>query len=389
MRDEIRIQLPYPVIETDAIEGWLEEKAEKGLFVERIGVGCFGFVAFRREQPRQIRYRIDDTKHATNWKGTERRIRLAKEGWQYVTKFGGGRALYQSRDLDKMEIPPGPENRLGYLLWGDSGMLFLLLLAVMNVFIFLRDWPYSYAEWLQSGLGWFITLGGLALFFLMGLGVKLYFIRHIRTRERLGTFPDRAYHTPMRARERRFLILIQQAILLLSVLGLIFALHMPHTHRWQPLTKIQQAQSFPLLKDVSAQEGENLTMQLAGQISTTGGGRSEARKTTSVLLPQQVSVRQGTGAIEGAVASTYLLDYYRTAWPWLADALMADCLKKQANLAMTRLPSSEDLEVYYGGTVGLEQALTLHRGSQVLTVRYTGAADLKASVSLFEKRLTQ
>lgn len=389
MRDEIRIQLPYPVVETDAIEGWLEEKAAKGLLVERIGVGCFGFVAFRRENPRQVRYRIDDTRHATNWKGTGRRIRLAQEGWQFVTKFGGGRALYQTRDLQKEELPPGPENRLGFLLWGDSGMLFLLVLAVLNLAIFLRDWPYAYDQWLQSGLGWAITLGGLFLFFLMGLLVKLYFMRSIRARERAGKFPDRAHHTPTRASARRVLLWVQQGILLVSVLGLVFAWHVPQEERWHAIAGDKEVQSIPQLRNVSAQEGEDLTLQITGQLSTAGGGRSEVSKSKSLLLPKKLSIVQEVGAVEGEAASSYCLDDYRTAWPFLADILLADYLEKRAHLQPARLSASDEVEVYYGGTVGLEQILILHKDNRVLHVRYTGAENLKTCVSLFERYLSQ
>ena len=49
--------IPYYFYQVDAIEDWLDEQAQKGLFPLETRFGTA--MSFRRDTPRAVRYRID------------------------------------------------------------------------------------------------------------------------------------------------------------------------------------------------------------------------------------------------------------------------------------------------------------------------------------------
>ena len=48
---------PCPAYDVEGMESWLEDLAEKGLFLTRDGFFC-GFGFFHREEPRKVKYRL-------------------------------------------------------------------------------------------------------------------------------------------------------------------------------------------------------------------------------------------------------------------------------------------------------------------------------------------
>ena len=86
MRREKRRQyclFPCPDYDVAGMEGWLEEMAQRGWFLEKDGIFAFvGMAAFERGEPRPVRYRL-----AGILKGggpdTEEIVLSEKYGWRY------------------------------------------------------------------------------------------------------------------------------------------------------------------------------------------------------------------------------------------------------------------------------------------------------------------
>ena len=111
MRREKRRQyclFPCPDYDVAGMEGWLEEMAQRGWFLEKDGIFAFvGMAAFERGEPRPVRYRL-----AGILKGggpdTEEIVLSEKYGWRYVSKRGDF-TIYRTDDPDTRELNTDPE----------------------------------------------------------------------------------------------------------------------------------------------------------------------------------------------------------------------------------------------------------------------------------------
>ena len=93
--------IPYYFYQVDAIEGWLDEQAQKGLFPLETRFGTA--MSFRRDTPRAVRYRID-VKRNIGYTDEKARIAAYREmGWEYVCD------LTPYLDIYRCDDPAAPE----------------------------------------------------------------------------------------------------------------------------------------------------------------------------------------------------------------------------------------------------------------------------------------
>ena len=93
--------IPYYFYQVDAIEGWLDEQAQKGLFPLETRFGTA--MSFRRDTPRTVRYRID-VKRNIGYTDEKARIAAYREmGWEYVCD------LTPYLDIYRCDDPAAPE----------------------------------------------------------------------------------------------------------------------------------------------------------------------------------------------------------------------------------------------------------------------------------------
>ena len=93
--------IPYYFYQVDAIEGWLDEQAQKGLFPLETRFG--NAMSFRKDTPRAVRYRID-VKRNIGYTDEKARIAAYKEmGWEYVCD------LTPYLDIYRCDDPAAPE----------------------------------------------------------------------------------------------------------------------------------------------------------------------------------------------------------------------------------------------------------------------------------------
>lgn len=88
--------IPYYFYQVDAIEDWLDEQAQKGLFPLETRFGTA--MSFRRDTPRAVRYRID-VKRNIGYTDEKTRIAAYREmGWEYVCDLTPYLDIYRCDD---------------------------------------------------------------------------------------------------------------------------------------------------------------------------------------------------------------------------------------------------------------------------------------------------
>lgn len=93
--------IPYYFYQVDAIEDWLDEQAQKGLFPLETRFGTA--MSFRKDTPRAVRYRID-VKRNIGYTDEKARIAAYREmGWEYVCD------LTPYLDIYRCDDPAAPE----------------------------------------------------------------------------------------------------------------------------------------------------------------------------------------------------------------------------------------------------------------------------------------
>ena len=136
--------LPYYVYQVDAIESWLDEQAEKGLFLTEYASPQI--MHFRKDAPRPVRYRID-VKRNTGTYGEKERVTAYREmGWEYVCDLAGDLDVYRCDDpaapelnTDEKTLHEVLDKKLKcQILWGVA---LICLIPVWLYIVVLRDMP--------------------------------------------------------------------------------------------------------------------------------------------------------------------------------------------------------------------------------------------------------
>jgi len=101
----IRRLAPCPAYDVERIESWLTDMAKEGWILEKDGE-IFGWLAFMKEAPRNLRYRLEPKKEGTSFGDVpDQDIRdLCQEyGWDYVDSYGNF-FIYRSDDPQAREM---------------------------------------------------------------------------------------------------------------------------------------------------------------------------------------------------------------------------------------------------------------------------------------------
>ena len=136
--------IPYYFYQVDAIEGWLDEQAQKGLFPLETRFGTA--MSFRRDTPCAVRYRID-VKRNIGYTDEKARIAAYREmGWEYVCDLTPYLDIYRCDDPSAPELNTDEETlhqvldrRLrSDIRRGCAGILFAVVWCAWNLYEALR-----------------------------------------------------------------------------------------------------------------------------------------------------------------------------------------------------------------------------------------------------------
>lgn len=101
----IRRLAPCPAYDVEKIESWLSDMAKEGWLLEKDG-DIFGWLAFVKEAPRSVQYRLEPQEEGTGFGDVpDQEIReLCREyGWEYVDSYGKF-FIYRSTRADYREM---------------------------------------------------------------------------------------------------------------------------------------------------------------------------------------------------------------------------------------------------------------------------------------------
>lgn len=328
MRREKRRQyclFPCPDYDVAGMEGWLEEMAQRGWFLEKDGIFAFvGMAAFERGEPRRVRYRL-----AGILKGggpdTEEIVLSEKYGWRYVSKRGDF-YIYRTDDPDTRELNTDPEvqaeavrvvkkRRRRAVI--DSSFWFLL----SPVLSFLR-----YGYFLEAVVvpNWFLLFFELFLFLQIALGLReVVCLGKLQKQLRQGevvTPYSPAKRQVRRYRGRRAVLILYPVVLVAAGLCLGTAQDASE----MPLLQYAQTLPFAAIADLAGDGGSGY------QETPPGKGINTVREWTDWLAPRNIrwtEFAQITRADGTVLDGLLCVDYHETAARWFAAGLVRDYVR--------------------------------------------------------------
>ena len=362
-------RLPYELWEIDAVEGWLDDMAGRGMIFTHYSGGQF---YFREEEPQALRHRLD--LHEASINHDRRHEEFLDFGWEHICYLNSRTDIYRAAREDAVELNTDEgtlrnamersQRRIRntmYLCWGGSA--YLLIFAAISLCRFgffhipttkdFRD-LFKLLLW-----GMLIAAGDLRLW-------RSY--RDIKSRSLL----ERTYHSQeqetVRRREQRLRTVICLVLLVMSATSLF---------------------------DGDYSTGERM------EIADTGYERYSVRE----ILFQESALDNGVAMyyphnlseeynfLQDTVSGNdYYVKIHEANGAWLARAYA----REQARIADAEtltVAGHEGAWFYVGTPISRRhyldspdtQNLILLKGNIVVEIEYTGSADLNAAALAIRK----
>lgn len=372
---------PCPDYDVEAMESWLGAMAEQGWFLEQDGfLFGFGCGAFRRQKPRQIRYRLEAApKGAGMWSenggqpDSEAAELSLQMGWQYVASRGDF-YIFASDRPEAPELNTDPAVQAIALKKVRSNARASLFAALFWIAL----WPLLRlhgAFWLTMvNLGLPMALLTLGLM-TWSLGRSLTKAIHLgRLTRRLSRGLPLEHKKDWRSRAvwRRTESLGYCAlwVIWLCLLLRLWALDVEEPGKLD-LREYQGELPFATMEDLLPGGQFAYDDFMAGKTNTVSFR-------SNWLAPQIVSFWQ-TGKIqkEGRTIDGGLtVEYYRVRWPWLARRLAKeyqkiDKARNRKYYGELDCPSAQSLNVDYAAAyTALFPTVTLARDDVMLRVYF-------------------
>lgn len=360
--------IPYYFYQVDAIEDWLDEQAQKGLFLLETRFGTA--MSFRRDTPRAVRYRID-VKRNIGYTDEKARIAAYEEmGWEYVCDLTPYLDIYRCDDPAAPELNTDEETLhqvldkklRSQILWSIAA---ICLIPVWLYLVVLRDMPGF------SGICGMLLNGYGGLFLCAALLVLSWLINSIAciigavtTRRR--RLLQRTRRSPAQLRRWRA-IRLSAHLLPLAALALCLVLLVTYTRSGRdiPVT------DFPAPTVSEVFPG----MQSNHQWATV----------TPEPLSRHRYLRQKDLTLSNFYDGGYYdVDVYRIAWTWLAEGYARE-QAQEAGAETIAVPGWEhawyaaDADPYGG------QLLVLQEGKEVWRIGYDGGQRLTDALDVFAR----
>lgn len=347
--------LPYYIYQVDAIESWLDEQAEKGLFLtEYVSPQV---MHFRKDAPRPVRYRVD-VKRNTGTYGEKERVAAYREmGWEYVCDLTGDLDVYRCDDPAAPELNTDEETLHGVLdkklksqiIWN---VIALCLIPCWLYWVVLRNMP-AYAgicDLLLSGYaGVFLCAALMILWWLISSVSSITAAlvtrkRRLLQRQRCSAATLRHWHA------------IRLWGILLPLIALVLCL-------------LLQAAYTRSGKDIPV---EGFPVPTVSEVFPDVHSSDQWATDTPELLLGHIYLRQKDLTLSNSRDGGYYdADVYRIVWGWLAEGYARERAQDSGAQAIT-VPGWKNAwyaahDARWGG-----QLLVLQSGGEVWTVAYDG-----------------
>lgn len=390
------------------MESWLGDMARQGLFLEPEGI-AWGLARFQRGEPREVEYRlVSRRKPRKLWKlflcGDPERFEGPKEeevnlfaqfGWVYLSKCGNF-FVYQAEGEGPCEVDSDPRVQAISIqavrdLEGVSILNMLLILGLNVVLHLSGSLFYMIAE---GVLGYYLGILLLPLWLAGLFFLRVLYLDKLRRKLERGVPLD--HKKPWRQRSGLHYVKITMNILIgLAFVGLYGYVLSGDVYRpaavHYELLDYPQDPPFATVEDL-APEGE---YRLNWDHFSNG-----VTECSSNLVPvticwnEKADVTLGDGSVYTAALC---LEYYETAFPWLARGIAGDLhrqdreLDRQANGYYEVLELS-DLDADYACAY-LDPwnipALVIQKGTTVLHASLEQTGDCQLSLEEWTTQMVE
>lgn len=360
--------IPYYFYQVDAIEDWLDEQAQKGLFPLETRFGTA--MSFRQDTPRAVRYRID-VKRNIGYTDEKARIAAYREmGWEYICDLTPYLDIYRCDDPAAPELNTDEETLhqvldkklRSQILWSIA---LICLIPVWLYVVVLRGVPgfAGICDMLLNGYGGlFLCAALLVLSWLINSIACI--IGAVTTRRR--RLLQRTRRSPAQLRRWRA-IRLSAHCLPLAALALCLVLLVTYTRSGRDIP----VADFP-----------------APTVSEVFPGMQSNRQWVTVT-PEPLSrhryLRQKDLTLSNFYDGGYYdVDVYRIAWTWLAEGYARE-QAQEAGAETIAVPGWEhawyaaDADPYGG------QLLVLQDGKEVWCIGYDGGQHLTDALDVFAR----
>jgi len=387
--------IPYYSWETDAVETWLEDKAESGWELTEIKLH---FAGFRRAAPQKLRYRLDWQELGYQSSAEAEYLSLCRDaGWEYVCKLGDA-FLFRTADGEAAELQSDPEvykqsirKMLRNSEYGISLTLTAFFCALWAQYVPLRN-QNILVYLVDYGILPFVCLAATALLEIF-IVADVYIARAgVKKRLKSGIASEHRFRAPRKARLR-----IAAAICIVLLLGISsIRTHDAYDFRY---IRVNEASSLPvpLLSDIAPKEAAELAAAKAPDPVTHNFSVDWDElicKGFTLPAPERVWIIQGVYRSQGAevwqrnTQFNYSVRYHKLLCEKLAVELENNYVAALSSAVLTPLADSRFDTALYTKNGGM-QVLVLRQGRFLAEVSYSGSADLTQCLDIFARRLTK
>ena len=315
---------PCPAYDVAGMEQWLEESAERGLFLKKdgfwVGIGCF-----ERDTPRSAVYRLQASQGSTslfadNYGDPDpEAVEISEKfGWEYVAKRGGFH-IYRSFSPQAREMDTDPEVQafaLNAMQKRQRATLFRMVFWGI-LYPALRIFPSFFIGILALHTWLFLFLTGVVIWHFADAIVEFISIRRLQKRIRAGDFspqkPRRIPHYVLSLTKN--VLIVVAVVLFLGRLGGILL-----EDEKISLADYTGDPPFATLEDFAEKGGkQEFSYQL-----TTFGIANTVMEWSDWLAPRNIQweeIAEVTYADGSVLEGGLYVDYHETSSEWLAGQL--------------------------------------------------------------------
>ena len=376
--------MPCAFTDTPALEAWLAEQAERGLFLENAGV-LTGSLLFRRGEPRRLTYCILPQDRKDCRSGDQLEAAYADQGWHHVCRLRGPFIVFSAETPAAPPPELAPEVRKQAERKVGSGLLTqLLCLALLVVFWLWRFPPGDMAAvWRDSSLLDRLT-AVLPLALLYGLALALLASEarrylHALLAWRQVTAGQPASSGPLMVRLYNSLRLAALALSLLALLTLLASgtgrtfLPVSRTRADLPLVTLDLLETEPIYY-APAEDGPSVDVSRRFGLLV-----AEDIQIKSLGMRDPDTNWRETDYLSHPDASL-TFSYYRLRTAGLARRVAEDELLRTCGQADAR--PGQGFDAAYTALLETgEQYLCAQAGDVVVTARYRGSGSLEAHIA--------
>ncbi len=386
--------IPVNLLDIPAVETWLADLAEKGLFL--VSSGNY-FAKFETAEPAKVTYRLEVTANPfLRADPDNKKILFFQEfGWKYVCTFGNYFHVYRSELENPPEIHTDPKQQAQAFARICLAQAFAAMLLFGMLFYTLHSGILSLANIVKLGLPILF-----ALLFWISLPIvcaaqsfRLYRIyRRLKNGAHLEHSSDYRNRLPLRYLQR-IVPMTAFIIILASVYGLTIInnkseqLEIPESFPLVSLAEIEQDPAF-----------QNGHIDDANTTYVSGDVDNEIRFRRSFLAPEQTTITQ-SGFVPGRnwagssdpYEPTLAFHIYRLRCPSMGGRFV----ESQMDWELSDLMPWDTIDL--SAETGLDEAylcvsgkysdalkkLFLRQGDTIIYVSYFGEADLRPFVPQF------